>query len=347
MSVLVSSKRSFEQLVWTPGPLSSSTAATTATSASSATVFTPLTSSAPTSTLFREFPKSTTVGQEPRTPYYAIPGFQQSPDVLDDIKGPAWPLPFNKFVPQVGKTALEVVTEHDYISVGDEDSGLCEIPSPPLSPSVYLTLHPWTLPEYMLLLSVKPLGGKGDSMDWDEIARTFNAATRHQPRSTWDCWHRWMVPWCRPQHPSKPRRNTYPHASGVQHGYKFADLVGLIELWASLSSAMEISHGAASTPAFPASKIAAVLPRRAGGRAHHPAYPQQSAPPIVPSRTLGDTRERALAPWFTMSAVNTQVLQRLLESQPERMDDWAPTHLRGRKVPPPPSRQMGSALEAD
>src|SRR5579863_4859010 len=98
------------------------------------------------------------------------------------------------------------------------------VPSPPLSPSVYLTLHPWTLPEYLLLLSIKPLGTQTDDMNWDEIATKLSAATMHQPRSAWDCWHRWIVPWCRPQPPPKPRPNTYPHVPGVQHEYKFADL---------------------------------------------------------------------------------------------------------------------------
>ena len=289
---LVSSKRSFEQLVWTPGPLSSSTIATTATSASSTTtIFTPLTSSATTSSFFREFSKSAIAGQDPRTLYYATPGFQHSPNGLDEIKVPAWPLPFNKLVvPQVGKTPLEVVDELEYAPVGRDELESLEgtsitrsfnevdksvfpfaVPSPPLSPSVYLTLHPWTLPEYMLLLSIKPLSSQTDDVSWDEIAAKLNAGTRHQPRSAWDCWHRWMVPWCRPQHRPKSRPNTYPHALGVQHEYKFADLEGLIELWMLLSSAMGSSgHGAVSPLDPPEPKIAAVEPHRVEGRAHHP-----------------------------------------------------------------------------
>ncbi|KAI9461521.1 hypothetical protein F5148DRAFT_240974 [Russula earlei] len=337
MSALVSSKRSFEQLVWTPGPLSNSTVATTATSASSAAIFTPLTSSAPTSTLFKEFSKGASVGQDPRALYYAIPGFQQSPNGPDEIKVPAWPLPINKLVSQVGRTTLEVVTELEYVPVGNDDLGSYEVPSPPRSPSVYLTLHPWTLPEYLLLLSIKPLDSKNDNMHWNEVASKLNAATRHQSRTAWDCWHRWMVPWCCPEHRSKPRPNTYPHAPGVQHEYKFSDLEGLIGLWTSLSDAKGIP-GATSPPAFPAPKTAAVQPRRAGGRAHHPAYPPQSASPNVPIRTLGDSRDYGLAPWFTMSAVNTPVLQRMLESQPERKDDGVPVHLRGRTIPPSRTR---------
>ncbi|KAH9959306.1 hypothetical protein BC827DRAFT_1214261 [Russula dissimulans] len=337
--ITIHSKRSFEQLVWTPGPYSNSTIATTATSASSATVFTPLTASAPTSTLFREFSKSATVGPDPRALYYAIPGFQQSPNGPDDIKVPAWPLPFNKLVPQVGKTALEVVTELEYVPVGKDDSESHEVPSPPRSPSVYLTLRPWTLPEYLQLLSIKPLGSKNDNMPWDEVASKLNCAIRHPPRSTWDCWHRWVVPWCRPEHPSKPRSNTYPHAPGVQHEYGFSDLEGLIGLWTSLSSAAGIPYGVSSPSALPEPTIRAVHPRRAGGRAHHPAYPPLSAPPNVPARTLGDARDYGLAPWFTMSAVNTPVLRRILESPQERTNDWLPVHLRGRKVPPPPSRR--------
>ncbi|KAH9986864.1 hypothetical protein BJV77DRAFT_1070774 [Russula vinacea] len=215
--ITIHSKRSFEQLVWTPGPISNSTPATTATTASSATIFTPLTSSAPTGSPFREFLKIATAGQEPRSTYYAIPGFQQSPDGPDDIKVPDWPLPFNKLIPQVGKTTLEVVTELEYASVETNDSEHCEVPSPPLSPTVYLTLHPWTLPEYLLLLSIKPHRSKDDNISWEEVASKLNADTRHSPRSAWDCWHRWVVPWCRSQHPSKSKRNTYPHVPGVQH----------------------------------------------------------------------------------------------------------------------------------
>ena len=144
------------------------------------------------------------------------------------------------------------------------------VPSPPLSPTVYLTLHPWTLPEYLLLLSIKPHRSKDDNISWEEVASKLNADTRHSPRSAWDCWHRWVVPWCRSQHPSKSKRNTYPHVPGVQHEYKFADLEGLIELWASVSGAVGISLGVASPHAFPAPKPTAVQPRHARMRAHHP-----------------------------------------------------------------------------
>jgi hypothetical protein len=142
-------------------------------------------------------------------------------------------------------------------------------------------MHPWTLPEYLLLLSIKPLGSKNDDIKWNEVASKLNTNTRYPQRSTWDCWHRWAVPWCRSQHPSKPRRNTYPHAPGVQHEYKFADLEGLIELWAPVSGEMGISHGVISETmhAFPAPKTPAVQPRRAWGRAHHPGA--HSAPLIL------------------------------------------------------------------
>ncbi|KAI0245942.1 hypothetical protein BJV78DRAFT_1286959 [Lactifluus subvellereus] len=337
--ITIHSKRSFEQLVWTPGPPSNSA---TATTASSATIFTPLTYSAPTSTFVREFSKSATVGQDPRTLYYAIPGFQQSPNGPNDIRVPAWPLSADRSVPLVGKTPLEVVTELESVPVGKDALDFREAaPSPPLSPSVYLTLHPWTLPEYLLLLSIKPLYGKTDDVCWEEIARKLNEATTHQPRSAWDCWHRWAVSWCRPQQTIIPRPNTYPHAPGVQHEYKFSDLEGLIELWTSLSSAMGSPHGLAMPLAFPGPTTAAVQPRRAAGRAYHPAYPPPSAPPNVPMRSLGDPRERGLAAWFNMSAVSTPVLQLMLDGQLERADDWLPVHLRGRTAPPPPPRPLG------
>jgi hypothetical protein len=145
------------------------------------------------------------------------------------------------------------------------------IPLPPLSPSVYLTLNPWTLPEYLLLLSIKPLRSKNDDLCWEEIARKLNVATRRQPRSTWDCWHRWTVPWCRSQQPIIPRPDTYPNAPGVQHEYKFSDLEGLIELWTSLSSS---SHGLLTPLSFPEPTTAAAAgeaqPHRTIGRACHP-----------------------------------------------------------------------------
>jgi hypothetical protein len=121
-SIPISSKRSFEQLVWTPGPHSTSTTATTATTASSVTIFTPLTSSAPTSILVRGSSESVGVGQEPRALYYAIPGFQQSPNAPDDVKVPPWPLSAGNFAlsPQVGKTVLDAVSELEYIPPENE-----------------------------------------------------------------------------------------------------------------------------------------------------------------------------------------------------------------------------------
>ncbi|KAH8988670.1 hypothetical protein EDB86DRAFT_2946297 [Lactarius hatsudake] len=348
--ITIHSKRSFEQLVWTPGPHSSSTAATTATTASSATLFTPLTSSAPRSILVRGSPESAGAGQEPRTLYYAIPGFQQSPNGPDDIKVPPWPLSAGNFAlsPRVGKTALDAVSELDHIHPGNE------IPSPPPSPLVYLTLRPWTLPEYLLLLSVIPLCSEEEEADWEEVARKLNAAAiNYQPRSAWDCWHRWAVSWCRPQRQAEPRSNTYPCAPGVQHESDFLDLEGLINLWTTLTSALG-GHGSPSPLVFPGSTIAMAQTRHLTGRTHHPgahparfniprrfltsdaAYPRPSAAPNVPARSLGDIRDRGLAAWFTMSVVNTSVLHRVLESQPERTDDWYPVHLRGRMVPPPP-----------
>ncbi|KAI9439034.1 hypothetical protein H4582DRAFT_1946266 [Lactarius indigo] len=329
--ITIHSKRSFEQLVWTPGPHSTSTVATTATTASSATIFTPLTSSAPTSILVRGSPESAGVGQEPRTLYYAIPGFQQSPNGPDDIKVPPWPLSAGNFAlsPQVGKTALDAVSELEHIRPGNQ------IPSPPLSPLVYLTLRPWTLPEYLLLLSEIPLCSNEEEADWEEVAGKLNTATNYQPRSAWDCWHRWAVPWCRPQYQAEPRANTYPCAPGVQHEYDFLDLEGLIDLWRTLTSALG-GHGSPSPLVFPGSSIAMAQTRHHTGRTHHPAYPPPSGPQNVPARSLGDIRDRGLAAWFTMSVVNTSVLHRVLESQPERTDDWHPVHLRGRMVPPPP-----------
>jgi len=66
------------------------------------------------------------------------------------------------------------------------------------------------------------------------------------------------------------------------------------------------------------------------------AYPPPAASPNVPARSLGDVRDRGLAAWFNMSVINKSTLHRVLESQPERTDDWHPVHLRGRIVPPPP-----------
>ena len=116
----ISSKRSFEQLIWTPGPHSSSTA-TTATTVSSISICTPLTSSPPTGIFVRGFSERDDAGQEPRALYYAIPGFQQSPDTPDDIKVPSWPRSAGNFAlsPQVGKTVLDAVSELEYIPPGN------------------------------------------------------------------------------------------------------------------------------------------------------------------------------------------------------------------------------------
>lgn len=80
----------------------------------------------------------------------------------------------------------------------------------------------------------------------------------------------------------------------------------------------------------------------------HAAYPPPTAPPNVPMRSLGDVRERGLAAWFNMSAVNTPALRRILEDQLERADDWFPVHLRGRTVPPPPppSSTIGGDIDS-
>ena len=120
-SIPISSKRSFEQLIWTPGPHSISTA-TTATTASSISISTPLTSSAPTSIFVRGPSESPDAGQGSRDLYYAIPGFQQSPDAPDDIKVPSWPQSVGNFAlsPQVGKTVLDAVSELEYIPPGNE-----------------------------------------------------------------------------------------------------------------------------------------------------------------------------------------------------------------------------------
>lgn len=333
--ITIHSKRSFEQLVWTPGPHSTSTA-TTATTASSISICTPLTSSAPPGIFVRGFSEMDDAGQEPRALYYAMPGFQQSPDTPDDIKVPSWPQSAGNFAlsPQVGKTVLDAVSELEYIAPGNG------LPSPPLSPLVYLTLRPWTLPEYMLLLSMIPPCGKEGGVAWEEIAAKLNTVTNHQPRSAWDCWHRWAVPWCRSQQEAEPRENTYPHAPGVQHEYKLLDLEGLIELWTTLTSTLG-DHGSPSPLVSQSPTIPIAQTRHRTGYALHPAYPPPSSPPNVPPRSLGDVRDRGLAAWFTMGVVNTSVLHRVLESQLERTDDWHPVHLRGRVVPPPPPTTCG------
>jgi hypothetical protein len=66
------------------------------------------------------------MGQDPRTLYYAIPGFQQSPDVPNEIKLPPRPLSADKPVPLVGKTALDVVTELEYVTFENDGSEFWE-----------------------------------------------------------------------------------------------------------------------------------------------------------------------------------------------------------------------------
>jgi hypothetical protein len=247
-----------------------------------------LTSFSPTNILIRGSPECPDAGQEPRALYYAIPGFQQSPDAPDDIKVPLWPQSAGNFVlsPQVGKTVLDAVSELEHIPPGNgskfrptltrysnsepaSHDPCIVVPSPPLSPLVYLALRPWTLPEYMLLLSMTTPCGKEDGVAWDEIAAKFNAATNHQARNAWDCWHRWAVPWCRPQQEAEPRANTYPHAPGVQHGYNLLDLEGLIDLWSALTSTLG-GHGSPSPPVSQDPTTAMAQTRHHTGYALHP-----------------------------------------------------------------------------
>ena len=203
-----------------------------------------------------------------------------------------------------------------------------------------------------------PLCSKEEEADWEQIASKLNAATNYRHRSAWDCWHRWAVPWCRRRQQAEKRPNTYPHAPGVQHEYNLLDLEGLIDLWTTLTSALG-AHEPPSTLISQGPTVAKPQTRHPKGYTHHPgarrahfnlahglltsdaAYPPPSAPPNVPARSLGDVRGHGLATWFTMGVVNTSVLNRVLESQPERTDDWHPVHLRGRTVPPPPPTIYG------
>ncbi len=251
------------------------------TTASSISICTPWTSSAPTGILVKESPESAIAGQEPRALYYAIPGFQQSPNRPDDIKVSPWPLSAGNFAlsPQVGKTALDAVSELEYTphsksrptsqSKSDSELASLAVPSPPLSPLVYLTLRPWTLPEYLLLLSIIPPCSKEEEADWEDIADKLNTVANHQPRSAWDCWHRWAVPWCRSQQQAESRPKTYPHAPGVQHEYKFSDLEGLIDLWTTLTSALG-SNEPPSPLFLPGPTTAMSQSRHPTGRTHHP-----------------------------------------------------------------------------
>ncbi|KAF8263610.1 hypothetical protein EI94DRAFT_569303 [Lactarius quietus] len=100
----------------------------------------------------------------------------------------------------------------------------------------------------MLLLSTIPPCSPEEGVAWEEIAAKLNASTNSQPRSAWDCWHRWAVPWCRPQQQEEPRENTYPHAPGVQHDYNLLDLEGLINLWTTLTSTLQVGGHGSSSP---------------------------------------------------------------------------------------------------
>jgi hypothetical protein len=121
----------------------------------------------------------------------------------------------------------------------------------------------------MLLLSMIPPCGKEGGVAWEEIAAKLNTVTNHQPRSAWDCWHRWAVPWCRSQQEAEPRENTYPHAPGVQHEYKLLDLEGLIELWTTLTSTLG-DHGSPSPLVSQSPTIPIAQTRHRTGYALHP-----------------------------------------------------------------------------
>ena len=146
----------------------------------------------------------------------------------------------------------------------------------------------------MLLLSVIPPCSKEEGVAWEKIAAKLNVATNYQPRSAWDCWHRWVVPWCRLQQQEDPRENTYPHAPGVQHEYNLLDLEGLIDLWTTLTSTLG-GHGSPSPLVSQSPKITNAQTRHRTGYALHPgAQPAYLIPLTAFSRAMQRIRHPLL-----------------------------------------------------
>ncbi|THH14202.1 hypothetical protein EW146_g6110 [Bondarzewia mesenterica] len=366
-----------DTIVWTPGPLSTAQTASSFTSSgfsglrSAQIVETPLSSAS--------------------ARYYALPAFQVSPSVeLHAIPEPfkhlnKWDIDNHVFG---GKNSDSNVAMPAAVKMKANEetmliSATCNSPSsssllspfsislfPPPDPYTYLSNNPWTFPEYLRLLSLVHFYSRPDSpinrdndhniYDWNRIATTLNSVytiSSGLRRLPWDCWHRFAVPWIRSESFSssckEPSRQLYPNAPGVQHTYRYANIEELIESYDLLARALvtvlndpsQVSHP------LPASFPNVALPTHRE-RLRHPAYLNPRHLPNVPARTFGHPHDWGMSPWFQMSAVNTTVLRRIVDStahgedhspKPESpVDSWLPTHLRSVKIPPPSPLRIDS-----
>ncbi|KAI0043040.1 hypothetical protein FA95DRAFT_1575365 [Auriscalpium vulgare] len=317
------SKRSYEQLVRSPGPLDTGTTASSSSLPSFSSA-----SSEPPSAFARHHPFI--VGLDPRAGFYATPEFQHSPDTeIDEIPLPSWLA--KKPESLESDAALEAVVELETESEEAAES-IPIVPPPPPGPDdplQYLTDNPWTLPEYFQLLSLAP---EGDH-DWERIASALNAASppTAPQRTPWDCWHRWAVPWSARAAPP-PDAQTFAHAVGVQHPCQFVDMTSLIDTFALVSRALP-----SPTLSLPPDDADAPPPPPSV-RARHPDYPPVTSRPNVPPRTYGH-RDWGMSSWFHMCAVNVATLRRLLypPSDPSTSArPLVPRHLQDLKLAPPP-----------
>ena len=165
----------------------------------------------------------------------------------------------------------------------------------PSDPYAHLSSTPWTLPEYLELLSLVHYVSHhdstydicldGDHHDWSRIANMLNSlrpSTSGPPRSAWDCWHRLTVPWIRAPSTSvseeeRASNSLFSHAPGVQHSYKFVDLAQLIDVYDMLARVLATALDDPIQALPPVSSATAVSPHFTPPSGRH-GHPGQSAP---------------------------------------------------------------------
>ncbi|KZV63049.1 hypothetical protein PENSPDRAFT_223705 [Peniophora sp. CONT] len=178
--------------------------------------------------------------------------------------------------------------------------------SPPPDPEAYLRDRPWDFAEYLHLLGIATALAPAHPAGWVLVTAKFNSSTLGRaPRSSWECFHRFTVPWLAT--PSDIRAcGTYPHVVGVQHAYEHVGLQRIIDDYVTF--ARVLGHGDR------------IPTRRPGARQTRP-NPALNVPP----GTLGHIKLPGSSPWF-----HTPVIQR-----PDSPRPTLPSHLRHMRIPSP------------
>lgn len=365
--ILLSNEYS-DTVLWSPGPPNTAQTASSFSS-SEASDSSALTPGTPWSS-----------ASDKSTRYYALPAFQVSPSV----ESACIPEPFQDMGKETSHTSRPRSSSSSTNVAAQpwpEERARTTLPlsssSPELSsthssipfpsdPYAHLSSTPWTLPEYLELLSLVHYVSHhdstydicldGDHHDWSRIANMLNSlrpSTSGSPRSAWDCWHRLTVPWIRAPSTSvseeeRASSSLFSHAPGVQHSYKFVDLAQLIDVYDMLARVLATALDDPIQALPPVSSATVVSPHFTppSGRHGHPEYPGPGEPPNVPPHTFGDPHDWGLSPWFQMCAVNRTALGRIVDAaRTERPDRHAlppdptiklPAHLRNAIPPPSP-----------